>query len=287
MAFAALLAQYHLPPPRILIDRNISEGTKKQIEAMRADLYQADFSERALSKEAILEYTENKSEKVFELTSLREHDTGAFTPYADLVFEVFREGPDEVYVPYGSGRLLDNFLQLKINIINTAFAIKDGAKYLFEEHGVDVRCVRDMSILGAAPTNTNSIADKLTAPYRPFDVFSREEIEHLSNTYKGAHTQICQVDESYIQDAYEIMHRHGITAEPSGAAGLALYLQRYKDNPRLLIKKLLLSILVKDYGRRKTYDPSHQKHRSRFRGQKTHRVGRAGDARAPLDLRAI
>ena len=95
-------------------------------------------------------------------------------------------------------------------------------------------------VFGAMPKNPESIADKLTASFRPFGVFVEQELQRHYPTLIGEETGINEVEEQYIKQAFDIFKQNSIIAEPSGAAGLALYLYRYKDNHSPVDKKIVI-----------------------------------------------
>jgi hypothetical protein len=223
-AVEACFGKYHLPPPKIIIDSVKAEQIRPIIENWRADIYAIDLS-RELTPEEMLTLTDN--EKGIDITS--------FTPFnPHIVFydwhvhEVFNKEPDYIFVPYGSGRLMENYLAWQyLSCRNAAAGSRD------PRLRTDAGKVMCMNICGAEPANQNSIADKLTAAFKPFLLFKDEDVNGMRNlSFTGRETKKESVEENYIMAAYALMAKYGIQAEPSGAASLALYL-KYFDEGRI------------------------------------------------------
>jgi hypothetical protein len=70
----------------------------------------------------------------------------------------------------------------------------------------------------------------LTAPVKPHLILRPTEF-HTGSLLRISHgeTNIYSVDESYFIQAHATLEKAGIPSSPSGAAGLALYMQRF-DN---------------------------------------------------------
>ncbi len=83
--------------------------------------------------------------------------------------------------------------------------------------------------MGARPSQPDSLADKLNTKFRPFLIFKDQDVRGLRNfSLTGQETDVHQVDEEYIREAHRILGEHNIQAEPSAAAGLALYMQHWE-----------------------------------------------------------
>jgi hypothetical protein len=79
------------------------------------------------------------------------------------VHEAFNTLPSEVYVPYGSGRLMENYLYWQCRSArNESSGIRDPRLWV---HTADVSSI---NIFGAEPKDSHSMADKLNAPVKPF-----------------------------------------------------------------------------------------------------------------------
>lgn len=102
---------HDLPPPRLVVDKKVSKAVLGQLRQLRASVYLVDLDQRALTTEDILKLTDNQDG--VDITSVRFIEPQAIF-YDWHVHEVFNEAdekrPNEIYVPYGSGRLMENYL---------------------------------------------------------------------------------------------------------------------------------------------------------------------------------
>ena len=138
------------------------------------------------------------------------------------VHEAFNCSPQEIYLPYGSGRLFENYLTWQERTVrNGLVGTKD------PRLKAKPQTVSSMSILCAEPIDPKSIADKLTKSFNPFTVFDADDVAALhSLAFTGQHTGFYKISEERIVQAYHMM-QHFCATEPSAAAGLALYLDRF------------------------------------------------------------
>ena len=219
-ALSEVFKKYQLPPIKIIVDFSISSQRLEALKKLYADIYMVDLSRKKLSPQEIKKLTNNGNG--LDITSVKSIEPNAIF-YDWHVHESFNENPDEIYVPYGSGRVFENYLTWQYRTSRSA-----------NERDIDPRLrtsiekVIGISILGAEPERADSAADKLTKRYN-FDIFDDEDISALSNLrFTGKSTGVYRVPESKIRQAYEILSKYCET-EPSGSAGLALYLQRFNE----------------------------------------------------------
>lgn len=211
--------KFQLPPPKLIVDRNSDILEKIETENWYADVYPTDLTQ-PLTKSDILEFTGN-DEGIGIDSFVPLHPERVF--YDWHVHEVFNQAPDFVFVPYGSGRLMENYLEWqKITAENATSGRRDPRLKIHPAKAYSI------NIMGSEPVECDSIAQKLTAHHKPFLLFKDEDIsgERRLN-FTGPETRRCRVPEAYIREAHKLMQQNGIAAEPSGAAGLALYLQQY------------------------------------------------------------
>ncbi len=220
--------KYGLPPLKILVDSSISWERLETLKKLHADIYMVDLSRRELTDKDIKRLTNN--EDGIDLTSLMIIEPQAIF-YDWHVHEGFNENPDEIYVPYGSGRLMENYLTWQQrNARNKDPRLKIPRGKLAE-----------ISILGAEPEKRDSVADKLTKDYNPFTIFRDRDISTLKSfSWSGENTGVYKVPEERIKQAYHMLRRKGIETEPSASAGLALYLQRFDEGKVDQRKKTLI-----------------------------------------------
>ena len=215
-AASSMFKKHDLPPMKLLVDSSIPPERLDVLKRFHADIYMTDLSEKQLTTEEIKRLTNN--EKGIDITSVMILEPWAIF-YDWHVHEAFNENSNEIYLPYGSGRTMENYLTWQIrNARNKDPRLK-----------IPVGKLVDTSILGAEPEKKRSMADKLTKDYNPFVIFNDQDISALGTlAFTGRNTGVYQVSEERIRQAYQILSKYCDT-EPSASTGLALYLQRYDD----------------------------------------------------------
>ncbi len=237
-AISHMYQKFGLPPMKLLLDVQIPEDRLQVLKGLHADIYLTDLRENVFEKD---KQKRNRPYTPQEIKILTNNKDGiditsvmALEPQTTFydwhVHEAFNENPDEIYVPYGSGRLWENYLSWQEKAIRTdATGRKD------PRLRVPIAKVIAMSILGAEPQNQDSKADKLTKSYNPFMLFDDQDISALKIlSFTGKDTDVHKVSEEKIKQAYQIMSKY-VETEPSAAAGLALYFQRFEEgkiNPK-------------------------------------------------------
>jgi threonine synthase len=226
-AISEAFKRYSLPPMKLLVDNSMPAGRLDALKGLHADIYMADLSKKPLTAKEIKELTNNRGG--IDITSVVVLEPNS-NYYDWHVHEAFNEDPNEIYVPYGSGRLMENYLTWQArNARNKDPRLKIPAGKL-----------TNISVLGAEPIKLHSIADKLTKKYNPFVILSDQDINALGTlSFTGKNTGVYHTPEEKIKQGYEFMKREFDT-EPTGSAGLGLYLHRYdqsKIDPR---KKVLI-----------------------------------------------
>jgi threonine synthase len=226
-AVERVFAQYELPPPSLLIPLFLPDEKLEALKKLRANIVAADLSQKPLVAEDVQTLTGNP--RGMEITSFM-----GIKPeevfYDWHVHEVFNQKPDEIFVPYGSGRLMENFLTWQWRSRRNAVQGTPDKRLKIPVHSVT-----QMDVFGAEPEKEDSIADKLTKTYNPFVIYKEPDIEGIK-TFRttGGATGVYKATEQKIEEAHKIMNEF-CPAEPSGAAGLALYMQRHEQglvNPK-------------------------------------------------------
>jgi len=232
-AIAERFKSYELPPPKLLIDKTAPALLVEDLKKLRAEIYAIDLSLKELTPKDIKNITGNK--EGIDITSIR-----SFRPeevfYDCHVHEAFNENPDEIYIPYGSGRLMENYLNWQKRSLFNALSGRQDPRLKAE-----LAKVISMNVLGAEPGVPKSIANKLSVPFKPFSIFKDEDIQALVNlAFTGRETGKKLVEEERIKEAYSLFNKYKIEAEPSAAAGLALYLERFEKGLVWKEKKVLI-----------------------------------------------
>lgn len=205
-----------LPPLKVLVDLPFGERHVETLRTLYADVYATPLKGKPLTSSDI--QTATRNEGGIDLTSLMTIEPQAV--YYDWhVHEAFNTSPDSVFLPYGSGRLFENYLTWQFRNART----RDPRLVVSNES------LARMNILGAEPEKLDSVADKLTKPFNPFAAYSPQDITSLHRlAFSGSDTGVYTVPEARLNQAYDLLSRF-VRTEHSAAAGLALYLQRFDE----------------------------------------------------------
>lgn len=226
-SLAYFFAKYQLPPPKILIPSSTPQERIAKLQSLHADVYMVDTERKSLTAQEIKQLTNN--EQGVDLTSVKILQP-ELVFYDWHVHESFGENPDEIYVPYGSGRLMENYLAWQEKTMRNDSGKKD------PRLNAPVHQVISLNIFGVQPEKQDSCADHLTTAYNPFTLFDDHDISALVHlAWTGKNTGIYPVRGEYIKEAYRTLTQHEIETSYSGAASLGLFLQRWDEgniNPR-------------------------------------------------------
>ncbi|KKQ80718.1 MAG: hypothetical protein UT02_C0003G0017 [Parcubacteria group bacterium GW2011_GWC2_38_7] len=228
-AIQHMLAKYTLPRLKVLMDYRIDKKIRKALEELGCELYETDLSKRILYTNDILKLTDN--ETGIDITS--DESLGPNNVFYDwLSYEVLNENPDYVFVPYGTGHLYENIINVTVRESKSFLLHDKRLKVSAKEIG---RC----NFLGATTNNPNTKADKLYSPHLPFVHFDTHWIKlAIQKGYIGPTSSVYTVQEKYFDEALKIAIENKVECEPSGIAGLALMLQMKDKLPKS--KKMLI-----------------------------------------------
>ncbi|VVB99746.1 Pyridoxal-phosphate dependent enzyme [uncultured archaeon] len=221
-AISYFLKKWNLPPMNVLLDSSIS---KKRLEnlvsSLHANIYTGDLSRKNFSPEEIRALTGNKDG--IEITSIMLIQPQRIF-YDWHAHEAFNESPCRIFIPYGSGRLFENYLNWQWE--GTAVVGQHDARLEIAQEKLSA-----ISILAATPEKLDSIAVKLTAKFNPYALFGANDIaamRMLGNT--GKETGVYKISDYWIWKAHEIIAGAGVKCEQSAAAGLGLWLYIHRKN---------------------------------------------------------
>ncbi len=222
IAIQTMLNRYKLPPLKCLVDLNLKPEIVTKLENLGCELYFIDLSRKALTWKEILEYTENPNG--IDVTSAE--GLAPSTRFYDwLSYEIINQSPDYCFIPFGSGHLYENVL----NIAKREVA----SNHHDPRFKGNVSTLKKCNYLGSTVNDPSSEADKLYAPHRPFLVFEEQWIRcYRLSGFCGSESNVYVVREKYIKEAMKIASEQGINAEPSGIAGLALLIQNADRIPK-------------------------------------------------------
>ncbi|MBU1111680.1 MAG: PLP-dependent lyase/thiolase [archaeon] len=222
IAIQSMLSKYKLPALKCLVDLNLNENIVHELERLGCEIYMVDLSRKPLDWKDILELTDNANG--IDVTSSEGLDPG--TRYYDwLSYEVINQSPDYCFIPFGSGHLFKNILN--INKKEVATTNHD------PRFTGDVKILKNCNFIGATVNDPKSKADKLYAPHRPFTYFDEQWLRvYKSAGYCGQESMVYLLREKYLNEALQIAKEQKINCEPSGIAGLGMLLQMKDKIPK-------------------------------------------------------
>ena len=214
-ALQSLLRLFGLPPLRAIMDRRRTEsGIVRRLRSVGALVRLHDLDEDFLTSEDVLRLTHN-------LTGLEITTRDFAAPYHEcfydwLVCEVLLLEPTHIFMPYGTGDLFSNFLEV---IANEHQAGKRDRRL----KGMRLATLTGIHVLGATADNRQSVMDKLYAAFRPtFEDVRARVGELIGKRVLGRNSGIYYVDDNEAIQARDTARDWGVCTEYSGIAGLAL-----------------------------------------------------------------
>jgi len=229
IAIQSMLRRYNLPRLKCLIDRNFIEPEYlKALKSLGCEIYETDLSKKPFSFEEILTLTHNPNG--FDITSNEALDpTTRF--YDWLSYEIINNSPDYCFIPFGTGNLYENVLNINKKEVST--------KNHDPRFKGNVEILKRCNFLGATTNNPRSKADKLYSPHLPFVHYDEQWIKlYRCAGFCGPLSNVHLIKEEFLDKAIELAESQKINCEPSGIAGLALMLQM--KNSLLKNKKYLI-----------------------------------------------
>ena len=222
IAIQTQLRKYNLPNLKVLVDKNISKEILESMKKIGCEIFKTDLSKKSLKWKEILELTNNP--QGFDITSSEALDpTTRF--YDWLSYEIINSSPDYCFIPFGTGNLYENILNINKKEVSTT---KPDPRFKGE-----VNKLRNCNFLGATSNNTRSQADKLYSPHLPFVHYDEQWIRLYKYAgYCGPKSNVHSIKEDKLDEAIKILKSQGINCEPSAAAGLALLLEIKEEVPK-------------------------------------------------------
>ncbi len=228
IAIQTMLKKYNLPNLKVLVDVNVDLELKNYLLDLGCEIYDAELNRRSLDWKEILALTDNH--EGFDITSSEALDST--TRFYDwLSYDVINQNADYVFVPFGTGNLYENILNVNKREVNN-----DKHDPRFK---ADVNKARNCSFIGATTNSPKSKAEKLFSPHLPFVHYDEQWIGFYRTAgYCGSESNVYPLQEKFLDEAMKIAKDNGIDCEPSGIAGLALLLQMKNKIPK--DKKILI-----------------------------------------------
>ncbi|MFA6073515.1 MAG: pyridoxal-phosphate dependent enzyme [Candidatus Woesearchaeota archaeon] len=216
------LKEYNLPNLKCLVDKNLNVNIKNKLKKIGCEIYETNLSEKPFSWMEILNLTNNK--EGIDITSSDALDPT--TRYYDwLSYEIVNSSPDYCFIPFGTGNLYENILNVcKKEITSKTHDPRFNAK---------IDKLRKCNFIGCTTNNKKSKADKLYSPHLPFVHFGEQWIRFYKYAgYCGNKSEVNILEEQYLDDAIILGKKLNLSFEPSGIAGLAMFLQMKNKIPK-------------------------------------------------------
>lgn len=221
-AIQTQLKKYGLPNLKVLIDTHIDQKIISALKTLGCEIYETNLSKAPLRFRDILTLTNNS--QGFDITSNEALDpTTRF--YDWLSYEIINNSPDYCFIPFGTGNLYENILNINKKEVST-----DIHDLRFQ---ADVDTLRKCNFIGVTTNNPESKADKLYSPYLPFAHFDEQWIQFYRYAgFCGEKSGVSLLEEKYLDEAYMIAKSQNIDCEYSGITGLAMLLQMKNNIPK-------------------------------------------------------
>ncbi|MGE0772635.1 MAG: PLP-dependent lyase/thiolase [Cyclobacteriaceae bacterium] len=211
---------------KTLVDRNIRSEIKEKLASLGARVYEHDLSAGLLSSDEIMEITEIRSGR--DLTYVPLYDEREIVYYDWMSYEIINTQPDYCFIPFGTGDLYNNVL----NIVEKEYKLAKARLPKDLRFSGDLQIISNCNFLGATTARKTSRMDKLFSYYLPNSEERKDRLKRLiQQGVIGAGSDIVDADDAFVDEALRITQAHHVDAEPSGLAGLALFLKMKDQIP--------------------------------------------------------
>ncbi|MBI3413643.1 MAG: PLP-dependent lyase/thiolase [Candidatus Aenigmarchaeota archaeon] len=228
LAIQTQMRKFGLPDLKVLTDVNTDHVIIGALKGIGCEIYLTDLSRKPFNQKEILDMTHNPNG--FDITSSEALDpTTRF--YDWMSYEIINNSPDYVFVPFGTGNLYENILNINKREVS--------AKIHDPRFGGDVEKLKACNFIGATTNNPKSKAIMLYSPHLPFVHYDEQWIRSYKyQGFCGNESNVHLVREEFLDEAFGIAESQDVTCSHSGIAGLALILQtkdRLPKNKKMLI----------------------------------------------------
>lgn len=228
IAIQTQLKKYYLPNLKVLIDADLDMDTVRSMKKLGCEIFETDLSKKPFHWKEILTLTQNPNG--FDITSSEALDpTTRF--YDWLSYEILNSSPDFCFIPFGTGNLFENILNINKKEVST--------KNHDPRFKGNLEILRKCNFFGATTNNPKSKADKLYSPHLPFVHYDEQWIRlYRYAGFCGPESNVYLIKEQYLDKAMKIAEMNNVNCEPSGIAGLALLFQmknKIHKNKKILI----------------------------------------------------
>jgi hypothetical protein len=230
LAIQSMLRQFSLPSLHVLYDKKRTDSRViSRLQSIGCSLYPHDLSEKELTSEDVLTLTENS--RGFDVTARALLDPSKRKYYDWLSYEILNQSCTHIFVPVGTGDLFVNLLTI----------LRDELLQIINDERLQVGAndISGINVYGATSDDPKTRMDKIYASYRPTLLEANKLVENCKiQQVCGSASGIYNIGEKYVSEAMNIARQYSLATEPSGMAGLALFLSKQKEIPtdsRILI----------------------------------------------------
>lgn len=219
-AIQNLLNLFNIPVSlKVLIDYSTDNKIKESLKEIGCTVYESDLSDYLLKPEDIKQLTENWDG--IDITYRETLDPNLDNYYDWLSYEIINEDPDYCFIPFGTGDLFINILNIVKKEYFSSFLHNSDPRF-----SGSIDSLKQCHFFGATTHNKHTKMDKLYSSFLPtYNDYLKFIQELISYSCVGEQTSIKQIDEKFIDLAIDLANKQNMTFEPSGIAGLALMLQ--------------------------------------------------------------
>lgn len=216
---------------RVMMDIIVKSDIKQALEDIGCKIYEVDLSSQLFDSDSIKEKTGNING--IDLTYGILDPT--FQRYYDwLAYEIFLFEPDYCFMPFGTGELYMNVVNVLAREVELNKLGKSDPRFFG-----NINNLKKCHFYGASASIEGRVFDKLYAHYTPGKWSKQQRIDYLKKYKKiGSKSKIVDVEPKYLETAERLCIKNNIDYEPSGIAGLALLFQLEKEIDKK--KKILI-----------------------------------------------
>jgi len=209
---------------KVLVDQRMNSQLKKYLTNLGCKVYETDLAKKPLNSKEIKDLTENTTG--IDITYREILDRYNDNYYDWLSYEILNENPEYCFIPFGTGDLFINVLIIAEREFNNRI-YKHDPRFRGE-----ISTINKCNFIGATTHSEGTRLDKLFSYYLPSLHDYQDYINSLiANNRIGTSSAILDVEEEFLEEALHLATQQNIKCEPSGIAGLALFLQNKSDIP--------------------------------------------------------
>lgn len=229
LAIQNLLNKFQLPPLKVLIKDGFSSDVYSKLKNAGCIIFKKDLTVKQLTTKDVLLLTEN--ENGIDV-SFRDAIDPAHLEYYDwLSYEILNQNPSVLIVPFGSGELFTNILNINRK---ECLLLKGDNRFTG-----DVEKLKNCKFYGVTTLNPNSKYFKLCSYFFNCDVFNNEQMsmyKRLNVCHEDS--KVVSISDDYFEEALEMCKSFNLETEASSLAGFAYYIEmqhKFKNEEKIII----------------------------------------------------